>query len=150
MLKNNVLSLVCYFLVSIIALITPHQNGIWESVTAFILIVVILALFTLIGKFMLRNMGSMWKNACSVLLPLIIGWFIVIFGWYWVNNVAQANEMYIGGLYYLYCLPFTVALHSIFNIVPYESYVAFGIIFVSIPSLFYFFGLQWKSKKKNA
>lgn len=144
---NNLMSLICYFFVTVFIYIIEGSIVVYNSqvvlryVIGSIFSIIILVAFTLIGRFALRNTNSLWKNACSVLLPLFIG---LVF----VNNVASTphgiNYLW---LYYGYSASFIDIIPSL---IPYENTIAFGMTFVLMPSILFLLGLQWQSKKKNA
>lgn len=152
-IKNNFLSFMYNLLTTILIFslflaltklssLPPYRVGTWELVLGVLLSLVTLMIFTLIGRFLLKDTGSFWKNACSVILPFVIGLYIAI------NVAATPHKMNLLVLYYGgYSAPFVLSLSpSTFSIARYENSLLYGVIFSLTPSVLYFLGLQWQSR----
>lgn len=162
LIKNNLLALVLYFVISLVTdllagysseALGNHMTA-WELLFSIPILVATLAMFVLTGRYALATQRSSLLNFVSVLLICVLGLLCA-------PSIASFKPHSVGDLsapsfYFLYVVPvaFTVQpFVSTFD--PLEvgrglPSILFAILYSALPTVLMWVGLQWQFRHRQS
>ncbi len=161
LLKNNLLSLVCYVAILLVLfflgmLSILNQTNLWGLVIFIPLLIATPILFILTGRYALKPQGSRIKDLISVLLVCIIGLLLTPGMAYFKRH--GSGDWSLNSAYFLYVsfLDTVVGLIANNNGSSWDPLMVgkgvpgllSGGIFSVIPTLLMWLGLRWKTRKQ--